>query len=131
MSSPRMLDGVRVLDLSRLFPGPYATLLLADLGADVVKVESPNGGDYIRYYPPHVDDAGGAAFWALNRGKRSIALDFQQSEDHAAFLKLVANVDVVVESFRPGVMEKLGLGPDVLLQQNPRLIVCRISGYGQ
>jgi alpha-methylacyl-CoA racemase len=125
------LSGVRVLDLSRLFPGPFATLLLADLGAHVVKVEDTKGGDYIRYFPPHATDGNGAAFHALNRGKDSIALDLTIDDDKAMFLELVARADVVIESFRPGVLEKLGLAPAVLLEKNPSLVVCRISGFGQ
>jgi alpha-methylacyl-CoA racemase len=125
------LHGVRILDLSRLFPGPYATLLLADLGAHVVKVEDTKGGDYIRYFPPHASDGNGAAFHALNRGKDSIALDLASDDDKATFLALVARADVVIESFRPGVLEKLGLAPAVLLSENPSLVVCRISGFGQ
>lgn len=128
---PGPLEHVRVLDLSRLFPGPYASLLLADLGADVVKVEAPSGGDYLRYFPPAVDDAGGAAFWALNRGKRSVALDLQDAEQREKLVALIRACDVVIESFRPGVMEKFDLGPDAILRENPRAIVCRISGYGQ
>lgn len=125
------LDGIRVLDLSRLFPGPYATLLLSDLGADVVKVEDTKGGDYIRHFPPHASDGSGAAFHALNRGKQSVALDLSTSEGKETFLALVERADVVVESFRPGVMEKLGLAPEVLHARNPSLVVCRISGFGQ
>lgn len=128
---PGPLEAVRILDLSRLFPGPYASLLLADLGADVVKVEAPSGGDYLRYFPPAVDDAGGAAFWALNRGKRSVAIDLQDAEQRATLVGLIRACDVVIESFRPGVLEKFDLGPDAILRENPRAIVCRISGYGQ
>jgi alpha-methylacyl-CoA racemase len=127
----RPLDGVRVLDLSRLFPGPYATLLLSDLGAEVIKVEDPNGGDYIRYFPPFCGDGSGAPFHALNRGKKSIALDLRPDSGKETFRAMLSSVDVVVESFRPGVMEKLGLGPDALLEEFPHLIICRISGYGQ
>lgn len=125
------LAGVRVLDLSRLFPGPYATLLLADLGAEVIKVEDTRGGDYVRHLPPHAEDGIGGTFHALNRGKRSVALDLRDDEHKDALLALVETADVLVESFRPGVLEKMGLGPERLLERNPRLILCRISGYGQ
>jgi alpha-methylacyl-CoA racemase len=121
-----------VLDLSRLLPGPYATLLLADLGADVVKVEDTGLGDYLRLLPPAVPGAGvGAAFAALNRGKRSVALDLKRPEGRDAFLRLADGADVVVESFRPGVLDRLAVGYDVLAARNPRVIVCAISGYGQ
>ena len=126
----RPLQGVRVLDLSRLLPGPFATLVLADLGADVVKVEDTGAGDYLRAFPPHVGGVG-ARFAALNRDKRSIALDLKQPEALAAFRRLVAGADVVVESFRPGVMDKLGIGYEALRAQKPDLILCSISGYGQ
>lgn len=124
------LSHLRVLDLSRLLPGPYATLVLADLGADVVKVEDPQGGDYIRWMPPHLDDQG-ALFYALNRGKRSIALDLKKQGDRDTFLALVAKADAVVESFRPGVLAKLGLSFERLQEVNPRLVLCSISGFGQ
>ncbi|MEW5738103.1 MAG: CaiB/BaiF CoA-transferase family protein [Myxococcota bacterium] len=127
MSLP--LEGLKVLDLSRLLPGPYATLVLADLGAQVDKVEEPGVGDYTRHSPPMKDDTS-ALFLGLNRNKRSIALDLK-SPDGAAKLKALARqYDVLVESFRPGVMDKLGLGWDALQKENPRLIYCAISGYG-
>lgn len=125
------LDDIRVLDLSRLLPGPFATKLLQDMGAQVDKVEDPTAGDYLRDMPPRNADGGNAAFDLLNRGKRSIVLDLKSSEGRANFLKLVARYDVVLESFRPGVMERLGLGQDTLLAANPKLITCAISGYGQ
>lgn len=125
------LRGVKVIDLSRLFPGPYATLLLADLGADVVRVEDARGGDMVRFLPPHAADGQGATFHALNRGKRSVALPLQREEGKEALRQLLRGADVLVESFRPGVLERMGFAPDALLADNPRLIVCRISGYGQ
>jgi alpha-methylacyl-CoA racemase len=125
------LHGVRVLDLSRLLPGPWCSLLLADLGADVVKVEAPAGGDYIRWMPP-LKGAQSGYFHALNRNKRSIALDLKRPEGRDAFLALVgAGYDVVLESFRPGVMDRLGLGYEALKAASPRVILCSISGYGQ
>lgn len=123
------LEGLRVLDLSRLLPGPYCTLLLADLGAEVVKVEDPSGGDYIRHMPPMAGEQSGL-FHALNRNKRSIALDLKSEAGSHAFKRLVETWDVVVESFRPGVMDRLGLGYETLAAINPRLIFCSISGYG-
>jgi alpha-methylacyl-CoA racemase len=128
MSGP--LEHVRVLDLSRLLPGPFATLVLADLGADVVKLEDPQGGDYLRWMPPLAGEQSGY-FHAINRNKRSVALDVRRPEGAAAFLRLARGADVVVESFRPGVLERLGLGWDALHAANPRLVLCSISGYGQ
>ncbi|MCP4503121.1 MAG: CoA transferase [Deltaproteobacteria bacterium] len=128
---PSPLQGVRVVDLSRLLPGPFATQLMVDLGAEVIKVEDPKGGDYLRYFLPLAKDGTSVLFHAINRGKKSCALNLKLDEDRNAFLTLIEEVDVVVESFRPGVMAKLGLGADVLLERNPRLVVCSISGYGQ
>ncbi len=124
------LEGLKVLDLSRLLPGPYATLVLADLGAHVDKLEDPQGGDYLRQMPP-LDGDTSALFEGLNRNKRSIALDLKDPHGRAAFLALLPKYDVLVESFRPGVMERLGLGWDALSQVNPRLVMCSISGFGQ
>lgn len=122
MSLP--LEGLRVLDLSRLLPGPYATLVLADLGATVDKLEEPNGGDYIRAMGPGL-------FGALNRNKRSVTLDLKSPTGVAALKRLVKRYDVLVESFRPGVMQKLGVSYEALAAENPRLVYCAISGYGQ
>ena len=124
------LQGIRVLDLSRLLPGPFLTMILADMGADVVKVEDPNLGDYVRAVPPTKGGVGGR-YLALNRGKRSIVLDLKQVAGRAALLAMVEKADVVVESFRPGVMAKLDLSYDVLAARNPTIILCSISGYGQ
>ncbi len=124
------LDGVRVLDLSRLLPGPYATLVLADLGADVVKVEDPEGGDYVRWMPPLAGEQSGF-FHALNRNKRSLRLDLKKPAGAAAFRRLVRRFDVVVESFRPGVMDRLGIGYQALRAERPGVVLCSISGYGQ
>jgi alpha-methylacyl-CoA racemase len=130
------LAGVRVLDLSRLLPGPFASLALADLGAQVDKVEEL-GGDYLRHMPPFVRGAEAgvpevsAMFAALNRGKRSLALDLKSSGGKQALLALVATYDVVLEQFRPGVLERLGFSHDALRAKNPRLIVCALTGYGQ
>jgi len=124
------LSGLRVLDLSRLLPGPFCTLLLADLGADVIKVEDTAGGDYIRWTPPLHGDYS-AMYHTLNRNKRSVKLNLKSDAGREAFLKLAATADVVVESFRPGVMDRLGVGWTVLHQRNPALILCSITGYGQ
>ena len=130
MGNARALDGIRVLDLSRLLPGPFLTMVLADLGADVVKVEDPRVGDYLRQIPPAVDGISGR-FLVLNRGKRSLALDLKSDPGRAAFLRMAEKADVVVESFRPGVMDRLGVGWSQLSELNPRLVLCSISGYGQ
>ena len=124
------LTGVRVLDLTRLLPGPFATMVLADLGADVVKVEEPGGGDWLRDLPPVAGKAS-LAFHALNRNKRSLVLDLRRGEGVAALLRLARGADVVIESFRPGGMDRLGIGWDALRKENRRLVLCSISGYGQ
>jgi crotonobetainyl-CoA:carnitine CoA-transferase CaiB-like acyl-CoA transferase len=124
------LDGVRVLDLTRLLPGNYGTLLLSDLGADVIKVEEPGQGDYIRWTPPLVDGEG-AIHRALNRGKRSVTLNLKDADGAELFLRVADQADVVVESFRPGVMDRLGVGYEALSARNPRLVYAAITGYGQ
>lgn len=118
------LKGTRVLELARLLPGPYCCLCLADFGADVVKIEEPPHGDYVRLFGQETYD------W-LNRDKRSIALDLRLPQDRETFLKLVADADAVVEGFRPGVLAKLGLDFDTLRAHNPRLVLCSITGFGQ
>lgn len=133
-SSP--LSGIRILDLSRLLPGPYATMLLADLGAEVIKIETPGLGDYMRIIPPFVKDARtgediGAAFLMVNRNKLSVALNFRNKRGKEIFLRLVQTADVVVETFRPGAAEKWGIGYAALHALNPRLVYCSLSGYGQ
>jgi crotonobetainyl-CoA:carnitine CoA-transferase CaiB-like acyl-CoA transferase len=124
------LRGVRVLDLSRLLPGPFCTLILSDLGASVDKVEDPHVGDYLRIFPPLKDGLAGR-FNALNRDKRSICIDLKRPEGRDALLRLVTRYDVVVESFRPGVLDRLGVGWQALSAVNPKLVLCSISGYGQ
>ncbi|MDQ3984945.1 MAG: CoA transferase [Actinomycetota bacterium] len=124
------LEGIRILDLTRLLPGGYATLLMADLGADVVKVEEPGKGDYIRWTPPLVGEFS-TGHIALNRNKRSITLNLKIDRGREIFRSLAANSEVVIESFRPGVMARLGLGWDDLRKINPALVYCAISGYGQ
>jgi crotonobetainyl-CoA:carnitine CoA-transferase CaiB-like acyl-CoA transferase len=132
------LSDVRVLDLSRLLPGGFASLLLADLGADVIKVEDTGMGDYVRWAPPLYGDdeqqalgTRSSLYLSLNRGKRSIRLDLKSEGGREAFLRLVADADVVLESFRPGVLDKLGVGYERLREVNPGIVVCAISGYGQ
>jgi len=124
------LSDVKVLDLSRLLPGPYATLVLASLGARVDKVEDRTSGDFVRNLPPLVDGRS-VLFESLNRGKRSLALDLKSSAGNGAFRRLVRGYDLLIEGFRPGVMERLGLSYNALRGENPRLIYCSISGYGQ
>lgn len=128
--SSGILDGLRVLDLTRLLPGGYATLLLADMGADVVKIEEPVKGDYVRWTPPMLGDMS-AAHVALNRNKRSITLNLKSDVAREVFFKLVERADVVIESFRPGVMERLGVGWSALRERNNALVYCAITGYGQ
>lgn len=123
------LTGVRVLDLSRLLPGPYATQLLVDMGAQVDKLEAPGLGDYLRDMPPYVRKGIGACFHELNRGKRSISLDLKKPKGAALFRRLLSRYDVLVDSFRPGVMRKLGLDLDELCQEFPHLISASILGY--
>ncbi len=125
---------MRVLDLSRLLPGPFATLCLQGLGAEVLKVEEPGGGDYLRHVAPILRIDGqevGAWFATLNRGKRSIALDLRQAPDRERLLALCAEADVLVESFRPGVMARLGLDPAELVRRFPHLVVASLTGWGQ
>lgn len=124
------LAGIKVLDLSRLLPGPLASLVLADLGAEVDKVEDAQGGDYLRVMPPHTGDTS-SVFLALNRNKRSIVLDLKKAKGKEALLKLVARYDVLLEQFRPGVLDRLGLSHATLLEANPKLVVCALTGYGQ
>jgi crotonobetainyl-CoA:carnitine CoA-transferase CaiB-like acyl-CoA transferase len=124
------LAGVRVLDLTRLLPGPFASLVLADLGASVDKVEDTGAGDYLRLTPPLTGDTS-ATFLALNRGKRSACLDLKKASARSALLRMVARYDVFFEQFRPGVLDRLGLGHATLLAENPRLVVCALTGYGQ
>jgi crotonobetainyl-CoA:carnitine CoA-transferase CaiB-like acyl-CoA transferase len=124
------LQGIKVLDLSRLLPGPYASLILADLGAQVDKIEDAQGGDYLRHMPPMIEDQSGM-FLAINRNKRSATLDLKQPEARDALLRLVKVYDVFFDQFRPGVLDRLGLGHAKLLEVNPRLVICALTGYGQ
>ena len=129
------LEGIKVLDLSRLLPGGFCSLLLADFGADVLKVEDTGMGDYIRWSPPYYEgaheSAKSALFLSLNRNKRSIRLDLKSEGGREALLRLVRDYDVVLESFRPGVLDRLGVGYERMREENPGIVYCAISGYGQ
>ena len=128
-SQPGPLDGLVVADFSRVLAGPFATMMLADLGARVIKVERPDGGDDSRGYGPFLD--GRSLYFArVNRGKESIALDLKDPADLEVARQLAARADVLVENYRPGVMGRLGLGPEQQLAENPRLVYCSISGFG-
>ncbi len=124
------LTGIRVLDLTRLLPGPFCTMLLADMGADVIKVEEPGRGDYMRWTPPLVDGQS-ALFNAVNRNKRSLTLNIKSKTGRELLMRLVERADVLVEGNRPGVMERLSLGWEVIHARNPKLVMCSITGYGQ
>jgi alpha-methylacyl-CoA racemase len=128
-TSARPLQGVRVLDLSRLLPGPYCSMLLADLGADVIKVETPRAGDYARMAPPELGF--GEIFEALNRGKRSIAVDYRLPAGRDLVLRLAASADVFLESSRPGQLARRGLGEREVREANPSILHCSLSGFGQ
>lgn len=133
-SSPRPapLAGLRVLDISTVLAGPNCARYLADFGADVIKIERPDGGDSLRNMAWKDPRDGVGLWWKLvNRNKRTIALDLKADDDRRVFLDLVGDADVLVENFRPGTLERLGLGPDVLLERNPDLVMTRVSGFGQ
>ena len=127
MSGP--LKGMKILDLSRLLPGPYCSMILGDLGADVLKIEDPERGDYMRGWGPRVGKEG-SAFLMLNRNKKSMKLNLKTEKGRAIFISLARQYDVVLEGFRPGVMERLGVGYEMLHQEHPGLIYCAITGYG-
>ena len=134
MTAPA-LEGLKVLDLSRLLPGGFCSLLLADFGAEVIKVEDTGTGDYIRWSPPYYEGveetARGALFLALNRGKRSIRVDLGSDPGKDVLRRLARDADVLLESFRPGVLDRLGVGYERLREENPGLVYCAITGYGQ
>lgn len=130
------LDGIRILDLSRLLPGPYATMLLADLGAEVIKIETPGLGDYMRIIPPFIRDARsgeevGASYVMVNRNKKSVALNFRNQRGKEIFLRLAREADVIIETFRPGAAAKWGIGYETIRAFNPQIVYCSLSGYGQ
>jgi len=122
---------MRVLDLSRLLPGPFCSRILSDFGFEVITIEPPEGSDWVRYLPPLIPDTGqGFLFHALNRGKKSLTVDLKTDEGRSILVRLVETADVLLESFRPGVMDRLGLGYEQLAEANPRLVFCALSGYG-
>lgn len=126
----RPLEGITILDLTRLLPGPYGTMLLGDLGAEVVKIEEPEQGDYARWYPPRINQIG-SRHLLLNRSKKSVTLNLKKPEGRSILLKLVEKgADVLIEQFRPGVMDRLGVGYKDLEKANPRLIYCSLTGFG-
>jgi len=124
------LTGLKLVDLSRLLPGPYCTLLLADLGMEVLKIEDPEQGDYMRRMGP-IRKRDSVHFLSVNRNKKGMTLNLKIEEGKEIFYKLIESYDVVLESFRPGVMDRLGIGYEELKKRNPRVILCSLSGYGQ
>ena len=125
------LDGITIVDLTRVLSGPYCTMLLADMGARVIKIEQPGKGDDTRHWGPPFADGESAYFLSINRNKESVTLDFKAPEGRGALEQLIAKADVVVENFRPGTMAKLALDYATLGPRHPRLIYCSISGFGQ
>lgn len=127
-----MLNSVRILDLSRVLAGPLATMMLGDLGADVLKIERPDSGDDTRSWGPPFDDRGESAYYlSVNRNKKSAALDLDSEPDRDLILQLIAGADVVVDNFKPGTLERRGLNPPNLLAEHPNLIWCTITGFGE
>src|SRR5512136_1340763 len=124
------LKGIRILDLTQLYPGPLATMMLADLGAEVVRLDHPSRLDLLHYLPPFIGKES-AAYLTLNRSKRSLALDTGKEEGRQVFFDLVGTADVVVEQFRPGVLDKIGIGYGQAVPFNPRIIYVSITGFGQ
>jgi len=124
------LGGIRILDLSRMLPGPYCSMMLADLGAEVIKVEEPIVGDPTRRSPPIIDGQS-APFAQVNRNKKSIAIDLKKSEGRDIFLKLASTADCVLEQFRPGVVDRLGINYATVAEVNPRIVYCSLTGFGQ
>src|SRR4051794_17944915 len=125
------LDGITVLDLTRVLSGPYCTMLLADMGARVIKIEQPGKGDDTRAWGPPFLNGESAYFLSINRNKESVTLDFKKPAGRSVLDKLIAKADVIVENFRPGTLDKLGLDYASLAAAHPKLIVCSISGFGQ
>ncbi|HEX59046.1 MAG TPA: CoA transferase [Methanomicrobia archaeon] len=130
MTVKRPLEGIRIIDLTQFFPGPYCSMLLADLGAEVIKVERKGFGDYARRIPPFIKGEG-AGFLGMNRNKKSITLNLKAEKGREVFYKLVKSADVVMEGFRPGVVDRLGVGYEDVKKINPKIIYCSISGFGQ
>ena len=131
MANKAPLCGIRILDLTRLLPGPLATLFLADLGAEVIKIEEPTRGDETRNLPPGPKQGSGFVFQVLNRDKNSCTLDLKTEKGRKKFLKMVKTADILIEGFRPGVMKKLALSYQEISSLNPKIIYCSITGYGQ
>lgn len=129
-AAARPLDGVKVLDLARVLAGPLCSAMLADLGADVTKIEIPNRGDDSRAFTPHINGES-SYFMLVNRGKKSVTIDLKSEEGHALLLDLIRRADVLVENFRPGVTKRLGIDFDSVRELNPRLVYVSISGFGQ
>ena len=127
---PKPLDGVKVLDMTRVLAGPYCTMMLGDMGADVVKLERPEAGDDTRGYGPPFVNGESAYFMSINRSKRSLTLNLKHPEALKTLQRLIETADVLVENFRPGTMESFGFGYDTVQQLNPQLIFCSISGFG-
>lgn len=125
------LHGLKILDFTTLYPGPLATVMLADLGAEVLRVEAMDRPDLLRYMPPYDSDGEGAAYRLINRNKRSIAINLKSPQAPELLQQLVQKYDIVVEQFRPGVLDRLGVGYEALREAQPRLIWCAITGYGQ
>ena len=125
------LDGITIVDLTRVLSGPYCTMLLADMGARVIKIEQPGKGDDTRQWGPPFVEGESAYFLSINRNKESVTLDFKAPEGRAALEQLIAKADVLVENFRPGTLAKLGLDYATLAPRRPRLVYCSISGFGQ
>ena len=130
-SLPSPLEGIKVLDCSQILAGPYCSMLLADMGADVVKIEKPGGGDDTRRMGPPFMEGESAAFLAMNRNKRSVVLNFKNSDGVAAMSRMLADADVIIENYRAGVMGRLGLDYDTVQELNPGIIYCSISGFGR
>ena len=136
MSNTGPLAGIRVVDLTRVMSGPYSTMMLADMGAEVIKVEAPGKGDDTRAWgPPWVDGPGGAResayYLSVNRNKRSIVLDLKSEHGKEVLWRLIDRGDVLVENFSPGTATRLGFGPEAVRARNPKMIYCSVSGFGQ
>ena len=133
------LQGIKIIDLTRILSGPFCTMLMADLGADVIKIEQPHTGDPARGNGPFLSTSAGSDedeqystyFMSINRGKRSIAIDLAKPEGKEILLRLIDSSDVLIENFRPGTIERLGLGYETIKARNPRIIMASISGFGQ
>ena len=130
MTSPTALGGVKVLDLTQIMAGPYCTMMLADMGADVVKVEKPNGGDDTRRMGPPFIEGESAAFLGINRNKRSVVVDLRSDEGREIVMDMARHYDILVQNFRPGSLERMGLGYEQVRELNPAMVYCTISGFG-